>query len=81
MGILYYIEQLPYVLGGSSVVVEVDETQIFTRKYHRRRALVSQSVWVVGAICRRTIRPVLKIGRKRYAVSLTKFVTENIAPG
>jgi hypothetical protein len=43
--------------------------------------LVNQSVWVVGAICKRTKRVALKIVRKMDAVSLTEFVTENIAPG
>jgi hypothetical protein len=62
-----------------SDVVEVDGKHILTRKYHRGRVLVSQSVWVVGAICRRTKRVSLKIVRKKDAASLTKFVTENIA--
>jgi hypothetical protein len=29
MGIIYYIEQFPYVLGGPSDVVKVDKIHIF----------------------------------------------------
>jgi hypothetical protein len=81
MVVLYYTEQFPLVLGGPSDVIEVEETHIFTRKYHRGRVLVSQTVRGVGVICRITKRVALRIVRKRDAASLTKSVTANISPG
>ena len=81
LSILYYLAHFPAVLGGNQCVVEVDETHIFTRKYHRGRVLASESVWVVGAICRQTKKVALRIVRRRNAEVLTRFVVECIAPG
>lgn len=39
-------------IGGPGKVVEVDESHLFTRKYHRGRQHVG--VWVFGGVCRET---------------------------
>ena len=37
-------------IGGNDVVVQIDESHIFTRKYHRGRDLVSEQFWTFGGI-------------------------------
>ena len=37
-------------IGGSGIIVQIDESQVCKRKYHRGRVLVNQNVWVVGGI-------------------------------
>ena len=43
----------PFPIGQNGDIVEVDESHLFTRKYHRGRILKRQ-MWVFGGICRRT---------------------------
>jgi transposase len=68
-------------IGGPGKIVEVDETHIFSRKYHRGRMLVSESVWVVGAIWRSDKKGCLLIVRKRNAEVLITFFLQHILPG
>jgi transposase len=68
-------------IGGPGKIIEVDETQIFSRKYHRGRMLVSESIWFVGAICRSDKKFCLRIVRKRNAEVLNTFFLQNILPG
>ena len=37
-------------VGGINVIVQIDESNICKRKYHRGRVLVNQNVWIVGGI-------------------------------
>jgi hypothetical protein len=37
-------------LGGEGRTVEIDETNLFTRKYHRGNVLASENIWVFGLI-------------------------------
>ena len=38
------------LIGGNDVIVQIDESQICKRKYHRGRVLVNQNIWLVGGI-------------------------------
>ncbi|RWS00147.1 hypothetical protein B4U79_05019, partial [Dinothrombium tinctorium] len=41
-------------IGGPNCVVEIDESHVRSTKYDVGRVLRSQSVWVLGGICRQT---------------------------
>jgi hypothetical protein len=42
------------VIGGSGREVEIDETHLFRRKYHRGRELRFESIWIFGCFERIT---------------------------
>lgn len=68
-------------IGGEGMTVEIDETHLFTHKYHKGRVLVSQSVWLVGGICRETNEIFVEIVTKRNAETLTAIITNWVAKG
>ena len=37
-------------IGGNGIIVQIDESQICKRKFHRGRVLVNQKVWLDGGI-------------------------------
>jgi transposase-like protein len=41
-------------IGGPNLFVEIDETHLGERQYHRGRHLASESIWLFGGICRET---------------------------
>jgi len=43
-----------FQIGGSDDIVEVDETHMYTRKYHVGRLLQQRQVWVFGGKSRKT---------------------------
>lgn len=67
------------VIGGKDLNVEIDETLISRRKYHRGRLL--QSVWVFGGICRETKDVFALIVPDRTAPTLLNEISNYIAPG
>jgi hypothetical protein len=81
LSILYYLENCMTQIGSHGRIVEMDETHIFSRKYHRGRMLVSESVLVVGAICRTDKKDCLRIVRNSNAEVFNTGFLHNIMPG
>ncbi len=69
-------------IGGSHDVVEVDETWLFTRKYHRGRklSLGKRQTWVFGAISRLTGDMWAERIRDKRAATFDAIMRERIAP-
>lgn len=67
------------VIGGPNLNVEIDETLISRRKYHRGRLLAS--VWVFGGICRETHEAFAIVVKDRTAPTLINEITNYIAAG
>jgi transposase-like protein len=65
-------------IGGDGKKVEVDETHVAVRKYHRGRELVSEHYWVVGGTCRESkkvfMTPVLDRTRQTIYQVLEEYV-------
>ena len=68
-------------IGGVGCIVEVDETHIFKRKYNVGRLLQSESVWIVGGICRSTKKVFMKIVACRNKENLHRILIENVHSG
>lgn len=68
-------------IGGHNCVVEVDETYVSKRKYNTGRVLASQSVWLVGGICRETNEVFLKFVERRNYENLCRILLESVNPG
>ena len=67
-------------IGGIGVIVQIDESQICKRKYHRGRVLVNQSFWIVGGIdSNGNLFQVLTELRNR--IVLEEIITENCIRG
>lgn len=67
------------IIGGPNLNVEIDETLISRRKYHRGRIL--ESVWVFGGICRETHDAFALVVPDRAAPTLINEITNYIAAG
>ena len=81
IGILAVMNDRNNMIGGEGMTVEIDETHIFKRKYNVGRILVSQSVWVIGGICRETKNVFLKVSTVRNRQTLMKIISDNVQPG
>jgi len=68
-------------IGGPGFHVEIDETHLWTRKYHRGRALVNESKWVFGGICRETKEAFVQIVPQRTGQILWPIIMQRIHPG
>ena len=72
-------------IGGSGLTVEIDETAIWSRKYHRGRVLRKQTHWIFTGICRETKRvfiiPVMTRGDRTLVPLIKKYVGEPIIEG
>lgn len=66
-------------IGGKGLDVEIDETVISHRKYHKGRIL--STVWVFGGICRQTKEAFAIVVPDRTAPTLTREIADHIAPG
>lgn len=67
-------------LGGRDVVLEMDETHLFTRKYHRGNVLASEQIWVFGILERFSGRCFLKVVEQRDSETLFRIVREIAHP-
>jgi transposase-like protein len=65
-------------IGGAGLHVEIDETHLWTRKYHRGRALVHESLWVFGGICRETKEAFVTLVPDRSGATLWPIIRERI---
>lgn len=69
------------ILGGEGREVELDETHLYKRKYHKGRVLASQDIWVFGIYERGTKKVFLQSVNKRDAETLYEIVHNHVAPG
>ena len=75
----YICNQDSPLIGGEGKTVEIDETLISKRKYHRGRMLTQ--VWVFGGICRETGEIFMRVVDDRTAPTLIDAIQQCIAPG
>lgn len=68
-------------IGGPGLHVEIDETHLFKRKYHRGRLLRHEDVWVFGGICRETKEMFVEYVPDRRGETLWPIIQRRIAPG
>ncbi|KAG0423760.1 hypothetical protein DMUE_6128 [Dictyocoela muelleri] len=66
-------------IGGENKIVEVDETAVTKRKFHKGRKV--GNLWCVGGIERDTKESFFSITEKRNQEMLVKILKDNIAPG
>ena len=69
------------VIGGVGETVEIDESKLFKRKYHKGRVLSMQEGWVFGGICRRTKRRFVVRVPDRSEETLLPIIQAHIKPG
>ena len=67
------------LIGGEGKTVEIDETLVSKRKYHRGRML--SQIWVFGGICRETGEIFMRVVDDRTAPTLLDAIYHCIAPG
>ena len=67
-------------IGGPGLTVEIDESLISKRKYHRGRKQSGQQ-WVVGGICRETKDLFIVPVEKRDAPTLTTVILSHVQIG
>lgn len=68
-------------LGNELNPVEIDETHLFTRKYHRGSILASEQIWVFGIMERNSKKVYLKSCVIRDASTLFSIVSNHVNPG
>lgn len=66
-------------IGGPGVIVEIDETKIGKRKYHRGHYVEGQ--WVFGGVERKGGRCFMVPVEERTRETLTGIIKEKIRPG
>src|SRR5215469_3522821 len=68
-------------IGGPGYVVEIDETKVGHRKYHRGRAV--DGYWLIGMVDRQTseLRVEVCPQNLRDAASLLPIIQRNVLPG
>jgi len=79
-----YLVRTPVEIGGfddtgQPVIVEVDESKYFHRKYHRGRW--SKGHWVFGAIERGSGKCVIHLVHDRTAQTLEPLILQHVLPG
>lgn len=68
------------MLGGPGLIVEMDETHLFTRKYNRGNILASQQIWVFGLIERVSKKCYMEVVERRDAETLFEVVSRVLHP-
>ena len=70
-------------LGGVGETVEIDETHLYTRKYHKGRvlALEKEQIWFVGGIERRTKKVFVVLTKKRDKNKLNQIIEQWVEKG
>lgn len=66
-------------IGGDNDVVEMDETHLYTRKYHRGRILRSQ-LWAFGCISRLTKKLHIEVIPNKTRAILDPIIAANVRP-
>ena len=65
--------------AGQPIVVEIDESYFYGRKYHRGR--IVHGLWVFGAVERESRRCMLQVVRNRRAQTLLPLIQQWCLPG
>lgn len=74
------VETQDLVIGGRDIIVEIDETKIGKRKYHRGHRV--EGVWVVVGVERTTERRVFCVSvADRSSETLCAIIRDYVAPG
>ncbi|RWS00903.1 hypothetical protein B4U79_10846 [Dinothrombium tinctorium] len=68
-------------IGGPNCVVEIKESHVRCRKYDVGRVLRSQSVWVLGDICKQTRECFVVPVQRRDAATLVSLIQQYVKPG
>lgn len=76
---LEYLMNIQKQIGGNGKIVEIDETLMCRRKYHKGRLL--NQVWIFGGICIDDKEIFAVIVPDRKTETLEKEILEHIAPG
>lgn len=69
----------PYKIGGPGIIVEIDESVMAKRKYHRGHQVPER--WVFGGYCPQTKEGFLEIVPNRTAATLLPLIQDNIEAG
>jgi len=67
-------------IGGPGFNVEMDESHLWRRKYHRGDLLVNEDQWVFGGICRETKETFIQIVPDRTGVTLWPIINQKVHP-
>ena len=68
------------LIGGPGTTVEIDETLISKRKYHRGRILAGQQ-WVIGGVCRETKAMFIVPCEDRTAITCSDIISKHVMTG
>ncbi|KAF4532738.1 hypothetical protein B566_EDAN007704 [Ephemera danica] len=68
-------------IGGPNTWVEIDESKIAKRKYHKGRALKGEKVWCFGGICRESREGFAVMVRKRDRPTLMNLLSRYVREG
>jgi hypothetical protein len=68
-------------IGGPGLHVEIDESHLWTRKYHRGRQLANEQLWVFGGICRESKEAFVELVPDRSGATLWPIIKRRIAAG
>jgi len=71
----------PIEIGGPGLTVQIDESQVAKRKYHRGRYVPGSERWVFGGVCPQTGEGFLELVPNRRAETLLQVIERRIRPG
>ena len=66
-------------IGGEGLTIEIDETLMSRRKYHRGRILSEK--WIFGGLCRETGENFAYLVPDRKGETLLEIIQQNVLPG
>ena len=69
------------IIGGVGYTIEIDESKLFKRKYHRGRYLSMQERWAFGGKCRETKAKFIVLVPDRSEATLLPIIKHHIKPG
>jgi len=68
-------------IGGPGLHVEIDESHLWSPKYHRGRPLAHGDIWVFGGICRESKEAFVTLVPDRSGPTLWPIIKQKIAQG
>jgi hypothetical protein len=67
--------------GGEGLHVEIDESHLWTCKYHRGKELVSEQTWMFGGICREANESFIVPIPNTKGVTFWPIIMQTVATG